>query len=360
MNTTKPGEGPRNFTLRQTAERKAGKLIPKTVFFEITYKCNLKCIHCGLAPYLNQKKSDELTFTEITGILDQLFEAGVLGVSISGGEPLCRPDLFDILEHANKIGLFFGVKTNGTLLTEAIGRTLKKLGVTVVPISLYGATPEVHEYVTGIPGSFEKSIGAIEILKSNNIRVKINTSIMKCNFHQNMEIKALADRLGVQHHADPLILPKYDQPGSADELRINDEQLHRLLVQRNWINLDVTIFGDDPDGHILCGGGRVSVCISPYGEVFPCPVWHIPVGNLRQQSFKDIWQGEAVNRLRAITINDFPDCIKCRYIKYCTRCPGLVSMESSGISGPSPENCRLARAIKGVIDDEEIVREPHY
>lgn len=356
MSTIKLGEGPRNLALRQAAERKAGKLIPKTVFIDITYKCNLGCLHCGLAPYLNQKKDEELTFTEITRILDQIFKAGALGVSISGGEPLCRPDLLDILEYANKIGLFFGVKTNGTLLTEAIARTFKKLGVTVVHISLYGATPEVHEYVTGIPGSFEKTIRAIEILKTNNVRTKLNTSIMKCNFHQDMEIKALAERLGVPHHVDPLILPKYDQPGSADNLRISDEQLRQLLIQRNWMNLDVTVFGDEPDGHILCGGGRVSLCVSPYGEVFPCPVWHIPLGDLRQQSFENIWQGEAVKRLRTITINDFPGCIKCEFVKYCNRCPGLVYMENSDISGPSPENCRLARAIKGVIDDEESVR----
>lgn len=360
MSTIKVGGELRNFALRKAAERRAGKLIPKEVYLEVTYKCNLKCIHCGLAPYLNQSVSDELTFTEIMGILDQIFESGALGVSISGGEPFCRPDLFDILEHANKIGLFFGIKTNGTLLTETMAKMLKKLGVTIVPVSLYGAMPEIHEYVTGVPGSFEKAIHAIQMLKSCNVRTGIRTSLMKCNFSQNMELKALADKLGVSYRVDPMILPKFGQPGSAGCTRMSDEQLRQLILQRNWINLDNARFSDDPEQHLLCAGGRGRYSISPRGEVFPCPSWPFSLGDLRQQSFKEISLGEAANRVRAITVNDYPDCVKCEQLKYCTRCPGMVLLENSGISGPSPESCRLARAIKGVINDEETLREPHH
>jgi radical SAM protein with 4Fe4S-binding SPASM domain len=355
----KLGERPRNFALRKAAELRAGKLIPSNAFLEITYRCNLRCIHCGLEPYLNQGTGDELTFSEIVRIFDQFFEAGVLGVSFSGGEPLCRPDLLDIMEHARKTGLFFGLKTNGTLITEEIARALKKMGITTVNVSLYGATPETHEHVTRVAGSFEKSIRGIEILKSNSIRVGIKTSIMKCNFHQDADISALAKQLGVPYNLDPVILPKFGQPGSADEIRINDEQLRQLILRKKWINLDFTRFGDDKHGHILCGGGRVRFSVSPYGDVFPCPLWHVHLGNLRRQSFNDIWNGEAAKMIRAITIDDFPDCVKCEYVKYCVRCPGMVQMENSRVSGPSPENCRLARAIKGVIDNEETLREPH-
>ena len=163
----------------------------------------------------------------------------------------------------------------------------------------------------------------------------------------------LARRLGVSYHPDPLIFPKAGQPGSADSIRINDEQLWQLVEQQNWVNIDAGIITNDPGKALLCSGGRTRCAISPHGEVFPCALWRIPLGDLRQHTFKEVWHSEAANRVRAVTVNDFPMCTKCALVHYCTRCPGMVYMENSSISGPSLENCRMACAIKGVKDSEE-------
>jgi radical SAM protein with 4Fe4S-binding SPASM domain len=348
LNAIEQGAPPRNFAIRKARERRVGKPIPKYVCLEVTHRCNLKCIHCSLSPYLNRGLSDELTFSEITGILDQLFEFGIFIVAFSGGEPLCRPDLLEIADYAQHRGLFFIVKTNGTLITETVAERLKKSGITGIHISLYGATAETHDKTTGVAGSFKKSIAALDILRRHQVRFEIMASIMKYNYQENTDMKKLVNGFGAWYKSDPRIFPKIGQPGSADALRLNDEQL-RQYIKRNFKN------GQDDDcgleKHLLCAAGRVEYAISPAGEVYPCSVWRLPLGDLRKQSLEDILNNDAARAVRSITVDDYPTCVKCELVQYCARCPGLVYLEKSDVSGPSPESCRAARVLKGVITD---------
>ena len=158
----------------------------------------------------------------------------------------------------------------------------------------------------------------------------------------------LAGRLGASYHPDPMVFPKIGQPGSADSIRIDDEQFRQLIKHGDRDNVDTGPIKNELSRHLLCSAARTRCAISPHGEVFPCGLWRIPLGNLRQQKFEDIWHGENASKIRAITVNDFPECAKCELVYYCARCPGLVHMENSGFLGPSSENCRLARALKGV------------
>ncbi|OGO23194.1 MAG: hypothetical protein A2144_11220 [Chloroflexi bacterium RBG_16_50_9] len=354
---------PNNFALRMVRRRRTGELIPGEIHFEITNRCNLRCFHCYLEPYMNQA-IDELSTSEVTGILDQLFENGTFDVTFSGGEPLCRPDIFTIMDHARERGLFFGLKTNGTLITEPVADKLKKLGITGVHVSLYGATLMTHERVTGIPGSYARTVRAVKLLRERNIQVAIKTSMMNCNIGEVKEMENIARQLGVAFSPDPLVFSKVGQPGSATDIRLDDDQLKTLIIERNWVPDDVDLLVSDLERHLICSAARTKCAISPQGEVFPCTTWRLPLGNLRSQSFKDIWYGEAASRIRAITVSDLPMCAGCELVNYCARCPGLVNIEkeNGGISGPSSENCRLARAIKGVKEDERktALRKPQY
>ena len=283
-------------------------------------------------------------------------------MTFSGGEPLCRPDIFEIMNYAKEKGLFFGLKTSGTLITEAVADRLKELGLIGVNVSLYGATPEIHERVTGEAGSYDRTIRAIELLRERKIRVGIKSTMMNCNVDEDKEIENIAKQLGASYDSDLLVLPKVGQPGSADHIRVDDEQLRRFIEDRNWITNDADVKKADLEHHLICTAGRVRCAISPQGEVFPCALWRIPLGDLRQQSFGDIWYGEAAGNIRSIKASDIQPCAKCKLVGYCNRCPGLARTENGGISGPSSENCRLARALKGVRDDreKETLRKPRY
>jgi len=344
----------RNYAVRQAERRRAGEAIPGVVTMEVTYRCNLKCLHCYLGPYTYGKEAPggELSTSEVTGILDQLFKAGTFMVDFTGGEVLCRPDIFEIFEYTRKIGLFFGIKTNATLITEPVADRLKELGIAGVHVSLYGATPASHEFVTRVAGSYEKTIRAVKLLRERRIRARFNTTIMKCNVKEHQKIEDLGKTLGVKNNFDPFLLSKVDQPGSAADIRINDEDLKNLIIEREWVPDDELVAKSRLESHLLCVAGKRRCAISPLGEVFPCTSWRIFLGDLRRQSFTDIWQGEAVRRIRSITVEDLPTCARCEMVKYCARCPGMIQMENEngGISGPSSVNCRIARAIKEVRD----------
>ncbi|GAH66187.1 unnamed protein product, partial [marine sediment metagenome] len=265
-------------------------------------------MHCYLEPYVREPQLNELSTSEWAGVLKQLFEMGVWYVTITGGEPLYRPDIFKIMEHAKEQGLFFGLLTNGTLVTESVADRIKELGVTGVDVSLYGATPATHEYVTGVTGSFGKAIRAIKLLRERKIRVRIKTPMMKCNVEEQEEMENIAKQLGASYSPDPLVFPKLEQPGSAACIRMDDDQLRTLISERNWVPDDNELMMTSLKRQLICGAGRTRCAISPQGEVFPCTVWRIPLGDLRQQTFKDIWQGEAAGGIRAIGVSDMQVC----------------------------------------------------
>jgi radical SAM protein with 4Fe4S-binding SPASM domain len=346
---TSVGTASRNYALRQARKRRNGEYIPGDVLLEVTHRCNLKCIHCYLGP---QHIHGELSTAEVEGILDQLFEAGCLTITFSGGEALCRPDIFEIMNYAKERGFFFGLKTNGTLITEPVADRLKELDITGVHVSLYGATATTHEYVTGVVGSFNKTMHALKLLRERKFRVGIKTPMMKCNVKEHKDIENIAIQLGANYSPDPIVFSKLGQPGSADLVRMDDEQLKMLINERNWVPDDTDVM-HELERHLICGAGRTRCAISPQGEVFPCATWRLPLGDLKRQTFRDIWHGETAERIRLITVSDLSVCASCALVGYCARCPGMINIEkgNSGISGPSSENCRLARAIKGVKDN---------
>lgn len=351
---------PQNFAIRKARERRAGRLIPREVHLELTHRCNLKCFHCYLECYSNGPKPDELSTTELARIFDQLSEIGVYYVTFSGGEPLCRPDIFEVMNYARERGLFFGLMTNGTLITESVADRIKELGTTGVDVSLYGATATTHEYVTRAPGSFAKAIHAVKLLQERKVRVGIKTTLMRCNAGEHKQIESIARGLGASYRADPIVFPVVGRPGSAADIRMDNEQLRTVVAERGWVPGDSELAKCKLDSHLLCGAARTRCAISPQGDVFPCTLWRISLGNLRQDSFSQIWQGEAAALIRAIECRDLETCSSCELVSYCARCPGLVHMENGGGLGPSSENCRLAGAIKGVKDerDQETLRQP--
>src|SRR6184192_3894787 len=150
-------------SLMDTMNQRAMELgVPFAVHFDITYRCNERCIHC----YLDHEDHGEMTTAEIKGVLDQLAEAGVFFLTMSGGEVLLRKDFFEILEHARAMLFNVKLKTNGILIRERDAERIRSLGVQQVQISIYSHRPDVHDAITKVRGSLSRSLDAIRFLKS--------------------------------------------------------------------------------------------------------------------------------------------------------------------------------------------------
>src|ERR1700689_4044584 len=162
--------------------RKALKLgIPLSAQLDLTYRCNERCIHC----YLDHNDHGEMTTAEIRDLLDQMADAGVFYLTISGGEILMRGDFFGILEHARLRTFCVKLKTNGVLIRKQEADRIKTLGVESVQISIYSHRHEVHDAITKRPGSLRRSIEAVRLLREHGLHVTMANVLMSHNVNDN-------------------------------------------------------------------------------------------------------------------------------------------------------------------------------
>lgn len=322
--------------------------IPLNVHFDLTYRCNERCVHC----YLDHEDYGELTTAEVKRILEQLAQAGTLFLTFSGGEIFLRRDFFELIAYARRLHFDLSLKTNGILIDAARAQKLKALAIHKVQISIYSADPQVHDAITKVRGSFARSIRAIRFLKQQGLRVKIACPLMRQNLAGYRGVQALAEELGVPYMMDLTITPKIDGDRSPLALRNPQQELLPILVdpvlnpRRNLKPEAAKSAGDSAAqayDNIPCSAGHNSGYISPYGDVYPCVQMPLPTGNLRQQPFAEIWYGsQEMKRVRAVRESQLPICSTCTIQKYCQRCPGLAYLEDGDLLGPSERACELA------------------
>ena len=336
--------------MQEMASRAQSLGIPMSAHLDITYRCNERCVHC----YLDHDDNGEMTTAEIKNLLDQLAEAGVFILTFSGGEVFLRRDFLDLVAYARQLQFNVKIKTNAVMIREAEARRLRELAVDSVQISVYSHRAEVHDAITKLPGSFERTINAIRFLKSQGLRVTIANVLMKWNMGDHTGVHALADELGVIYTLDPTITPKIDGDMSLLSLRIPGEELAQVFrIEKLVGNVDEFCAppkpaqDDDLDAY-SCSAGHTLAYISPYGDVYPCVQFPLPSGNVRRQKFADIWwNSPQLKEVRSISVRDLPICSTCAHAGACSRCPGLAYMEGN-MRGPSTADCEKSFRRTGI------------
>lgn len=345
---------------------------PRLVFWESTAGCNLACIHCRRITVADQLLPQDLSTGEAFNLIDQIAAFARPIFVLSGGEPLFRPDIFDIARHASDAGLIVALATNGTLIDAGVARQIKASGVQRVSISFDGADAPTHNIFRG-PGAFEKALAGMEHLRTVGVPFQINTTVARHNVDQMPETLALAKQIGAQALHLFLLVPVGCGVEIADDQQISPTEYEDVL---NWmydaemvggIELKATcaphyfrivrqrqaeerrqgIFRERPashhrqqqaggNGHGASGhpGGQsamnamtkgclagTGVCfVSHRGEVFPCGYLPVEAGNIRQQPFRDIWEDSTL----FAELRD-PDllggkCGLCEFKRVCSGC----------------------------------------
>jgi AdoMet-dependent heme synthase len=323
---------------------------PLSVHIDLTYRCNERCVHC----YLDHEDHGEMTTVEVKDLLDQLANAGVFFLTLSGGEILLRRDFFEILGYARALTFCVKLKSNAIMIRESEARRIRSLGVESIQVSIYSHRPEVHDAITKVPGSLKRSLDAIRFLKSYGIKVIIANVLMIQNRQDYPGVKALALELGVECTLDPTVTPKMDGDRSVLRLNVDQAALEQVFRDQTLVGsveefCAPTRVADEDDLESLpCSAGHSSCYISPYGDVFPCVQFPLPSGNVRSQPFLDIWRDSSqLKEVRSIRLRDLPSCSKCAHAAACTRCPGLAYMEGN-MRGPSTQDCEKSFARTGI------------
>ena len=346
-------------SLLEEMNRKATELgIPLSAHMDITWRCNERCVHC----YLDHDEPGEMTTEEIKDTIRQLAESGTFFLSISGGEPLMRPDCSEILEYARALRFNVKLKTNAVMIGVKEAERLRKLGIEQVQISVYSHRPEVHDAITKLPGSLRRTVEAIKRLKAQNIKVSLTNVMMHKNYSDAKGVRAMAQELGVAFVIDPTITPKLNGDRAILDLGISAEQLKEVFHTEVYVgnvdevcNPDTTVDDNVLDGY-SCSAGHTLVYISPFGDVYPCVQFPMPCGNVRKQSFSSIWRGSAeLTDLRSVHLRDLPTCSHCSHTASCSRCPGLAYMEGN-MRGPSTADCEKSFARTGIPSANMILK----
>jgi len=347
-------------TLLQAANAKAIQLgIPFGVHLDVTWRCNERCVHC----YLDHDDAGEMSFDEIVELLQQLADAGVFFLTISGGEPLLRKDIMAIIRRARSLAFSVKLKTNALLIDAKKAAELRTLGVETVQISVYSHRADVHDAITKVPGSLKRTLSAIGLLREHGLKVTIAHVMMAQNRADYPAVQKLAADLGTALTIDPTITPHIN--GDRSLLRLNIARADLRGVMH-----DKSIAGDLAESsmpreeiseqtldQIPCSAAHSSCYISPYGDVYPCVQFPLPSGNVRHQRFIDIWKNSPqLEEVRAIRTRDLPVCSGCAHVSACSRCPGLAYMEGN-MRGPSSADCEKSFALTGVPSANMMLKE---
>jgi len=323
---------------------------PLSVQFDVTYRCNERCVHC----YLDHDDHGELTAQEIMGVLAQLAEAGVFFLCFSGGEVLMRRDFFQILEYARSLLFCVKIKTNAFMIRENEADRLCELGVQSLQVSIYSHRPEVHDAITKLPGSLKRSIAGIRLLRKRGMRVVIANVLMRQNLEDYLGVVALAKELGAEYTVDPTITPRMDGDRSILRWGVGPRELERVFRTPELVgNVEKVCappeaVDDDIRDGLPCSASHTFCYISPYGDVYPCVQFPLPTGNVRRQKFLEIWNDSPqMNEVRSIRGRDLTTCSSCAHLGTCSRCPGLAYMEGN-VRGPSTQDCEKSLARTGI------------
>jgi AdoMet-dependent heme synthase len=320
-------------------DRSMARAVPLSVHVDLTMRCNEICVHC----YRVVEERPELTTAEVKALLADLARAGTLYLTFSGGEVFLRPDLFELIAEARRLRFDLRLKSNALLITAERARRLRELGVRQVDVSIYSVDPAVHDEVTKVPGSLERSLAAIARLQEAGVGVKINCPLMRANVGGYRRVQALAERLGVPCGIDPMITARNDGDTATVGLRIGRADLQGVLRDAR---LDAIRPEARPDlDDIVCGAGHNACYVSAYGDVMPCVALPLACGNIRETPFSEIWSASrGMREVRAIRVRDLHTCAGCAASAFCTRCPGQALVEDGDLYGPSRAACEHALA----------------
>jgi radical SAM protein with 4Fe4S-binding SPASM domain len=240
------------------------------------------------------------------------------------------------------------------MIREREAARIRDIGVESIQISIYSHRPEVHDAITLVPGSLQRSLAAARFLKSQGLRVIFANVLMVQNLQDYQGVRALAEELGVECTLDPTITPMMDGDRSVLSLGIKQEALRQVFRDQALVG-DVDEFctiaapaDENSLSALPCSAGHTACYVSPYGDVFPCVQFPLPTGNVRKDRFLDIWRhSERMKEVRSIRLKDLTTCTSCSHVGSCTRCPGLAFMEGN-MRGPSSQDCEKSFARTGI------------
>jgi len=309
-----------------------------------------------------EARQRELSKEEHFRILDELVEIGCFWLLYTGGEIFARKDFLEIYTYAKKKGFLITLFTNGTIINEQIADYLAEWPPFSIEITLYGRTRETYEALTAIPGSYDRCLRGIRLLKERELPLKLKTVATSINKHEVLAMRQFAEEdLGVEFKIDGQINPRIDCSQSPLAVRLTPEEVvaldmstpkavseYRRLAKRDLENPPSLAQNDSV---YFCGGGMNSFAINAYGEMGICVISQQETFSLRGLAVKTVWE-TSLAQLRRRKRTKLTKCVQCRIQSLCGMCPANGEMENGDRESPVSFLCHVAHLRAAVIGVE--------
>jgi len=332
---------------------------PELVSWDVTSRCNLRCVHC-YATAGTEPAADDLGTAEAKRFISELADIGVFQLVLLGGEPFLRGDILTLIQYARACQLDVGLSTNGTLITPEVARQLADLGLNGVQVSIDSSRAEVHDQFRGVPGSWRKATYAARLLAGMGCKVIVATVITRLNIDDLPEMARLSAELGASEFRTVRFIP-VGRGGAAANLMISPEQARdgaRVLsdLQASYdgklkVRPDESFpFLVSPGAwRMFCTAGVTTCAVRSNGDVTPCSYFDGPdfvAGNIRGHRFESIWRNSPI----LYAFREAPllegRCRECAFIESCRGgCRAAAWNAHHDFTAPDPYCWLVSRSV---------------
>ncbi len=350
---------------------------PFLVVWNFTNACNLNCKHCYQTA--GKPTFDELRTEEKLRVVEELADAGVVGIAFSGGEPLMNRDFYDVAAKTKEAGMFVALASNGTLITEKVAKRLREVGVGYIEISLDAATQNRHDAFRGVPWAFNRTLRGIENCAKEGIFTCVANTATQTNLDEVSTLINLTERLGAKRFLAFNFIPvgrgedvfHIDLTPEQRELLLEtlvnktisgETKIEILSTAPQYARVSLELFSGETVtpthfyiGHAAgwlgvlaefiggCGAGRMYCALQPNGDITPCVFMpRLVVGSIRETPFLDIWRtSEIMKSLRDRSLLK-GKCGSCEYKYICGGCRARALAYVNDLFAPDP-GCLLTK-----------------
>ena len=298
----------------------------QSLFIELTNNCNEACLHCS-----NVRGTKEITFLEAKKIIDEAFSLGVLFVTLSGGECTLNKDFIKIAKYVRQKRLALKIFTNGQTLydDEELFNEIIKIYPHQISLSLYSLNAEIHDKITGVVGSQQKTLYIIEKLLKNNVSVEIKCFLSSLNADSFIDVQNFAENVGASIALDCTFINnpnrnnKYMEVTDQQLFKIYSDQKSLLTAKRDFPEIDEKFLDST-----VCRIGKNGLSIGPDLNIYACIISEILLGNAKKDSLAEIWKSKKLQEIKQIKNKDRLRCFKHDYCKFCNYCLGIPQINN--------------------------------
>lgn len=328
---------------------------------EVTSRCNAHCDYC----YVVEQDAKDLPTEKIYTMLDKLADAGILCLTLTGGEPFLRRDILDIIEYTvTKDFWRMSILTNGTLVTdEHIAFILGHSPyISDIQFSIFSHHPALHDNYTGVTGGYARILKTAEKLKKGGIHIHFALSLLECNVSEFKETHAFFSDLGYDIRTSITKLQKknaiYNNCHSADHKHCTTYDFYNTLFENapeKFIECEKNRFSEREEGlapleqSLPCSGLQKNICIDSQGNLLPCSSFrNVIIGNIFNTGslYELVNRSDILHKIKGLRRSDIQPCNTCRYSRSCNICLGLIHTETGRLDRTAPQLCNYAKAVE--------------